>query len=894
MKKLSIYLSMLFATFLVAGLSAGCTKDFVDDGGVTDGDIYQLEEGEYGIGFGISLPKLGTTTRASLLHPNAGSRNDIEDYVDTEHLFILFFNLDGTYLFDIKNPTAVPMGQSLAGNDNQWFIKIPVKAINPNLVKYIEEHPFKIAVLANWTINEDFNLGDKVGDGADQWAEFRFTSPVDPVTGELIYDENGKLKGDNISLLAHAERDTAYTDDRGGNENGYGHLVNYTATGPHMGPYTEWVRNYHSNQTQAEQNIRTKYNVKQNKYRNELLWGGIDYSNLWHVWHFSSDETVGYDAGGQILADWKELNAAAKESYEASAADSYGNRYWRLYSDDDFYFHGNAAWEDSGEQNGIFIPSFPDSFTEEMNDAGDSFPGENEISYAHFMARADGYVRIRYKAVGGAKLKVHIGVNNFTGSYVEPGEGTNRNHNIESRSESKNKVNRNEAVNGYFEAFGDIPNIPKQVFIYSLNTGETTGDESGEGGEDDYAGAPGIIIYEVEYIESRHLYDVDREGRMPDSNYPIPMYGIQDFDAIGEYWQPGVLFNLSTFNNAIKPGYSYRTVSLLRSLARVEVLLRKDGFPRKPSHVFLRSMNRSARITPVDFFTPTDIIWNGFDRANESDRKRYNNYEDYNIAEQSVLEGCSGVDGEIDNICNYGPIYIGSNRNAGLSSKEKLDEYRQATSWPFGIWQQQWNWNWNRNDQFNPDSDNAYMVDWFPTYEPGGSHKYYGTQIPDYPRILHPRISRSDYARFKDVTDEYMDEYYHYIIYVPEKNITDADNPGNIADRPKIVHVELRFNGGLDDSKAGDNIVDNLDDNGAYRLYFTTGGRASAAGFDFQGRQSWDAYEYEWDIVRQHWPIMRNHIYRFTVDGGGPNFYDNNITFQVEAPEKREAGWNFY
>ena len=877
---------MLAAAILIAGVAA-CTEDFVDQPqtGESD-DIYQLDEGEFGLGFNISLSKLDKQTRATLLHPSEGSRDYVEDSVDTEHLFILFFNLDGTFLFDIQNPTAVPIGQTVSGNDNQWFIKIPVKQINDNLIKYIEEHPFKIAVLANWTFGENFNLGGNIGDGNNQWAEFRFHSPVDEATGELIYDENGKLKGDHISLLAHAERDTAYTDDSGDNENGYGHLVYYTETGPHMGPYTEWVRNFQSNQSAAEQAIRTNYNIQQNKYTNPER--NIDYPNMWHVWNFGGENgEYSFQNGDK----WKALNEKAKENFmsEYYLSDKMDtpslDKYWKLYDDDDLYVHGPAVWD---EDNGTMtIKAFPDYFTEESNHNGDAFPDENVISYLHFMAKADGYLNIRYEAAGGAKIKVHIGLTNHDASEVEPDmDGTNRKQNIEYRDPSTNKWNES---NGVFQAFGDIPSVKRHVYIYCLAP------DSPEFDDDEEMVAPQITISEIEYIESRHLYDVDREARMPDTNYPIPMYGIQDFDPIGEYWQPGVLFNLSSFNNALKPGYSYRNVSILRSLARVEVLLKKDGFPRKPSHVFLRSMNRSARITPVDFFTPTDIIWNGYDRTNESDRKRYANYEDYNIAEQTVLEGCAGADGEIENICNYGPIYIGSNNNKGQSKEQKLREYRQATAWPFGVWEQQWNWNWNRKGQFDSDdqNDNPYAVEWFPTYEPGQTHMYHGTTIPEYPRILHPRISRSDYARFKDVSSEYNDGYYHYIIYVPEKNITDADNPGNIADRPKIVHVELRFNGGMDDSKAEDNIVDNLDDNGAYRLYFTERGRATAASFDFKGRLSWDAYEYNLDIVKQHWPIMRNHVYRFTVESGGPNFYDNNITFQVEAPEKRGVDWSF-
>ena len=922
MKIAAKYISMLLGVFLMSGMLWGCVEDKLDEPGGQTEPGGELAADEYGFGFTISLDEL---TRIGG-HP-LGAATTEEDYVDTEHLYVLFFNIDGVFLFQVQNPTAVPIGTGGTGNDVQWFIRIPVKQINPNLIQYIEEHPFKVAVLANWTFNDGPN-----SETTSNWDEFRFLEPVDD-DGNLTYDENGKLTSDwNLTMLSHAERDTAY---KSANQlNGYDHLVYYVEGNehPHMGPYTEWVKNFQKNEAAAEQTLRTKYDVDGHKYTNSEMQsrGAIEYHDMWRIWNFGGqanfENNMGYETtNSKILTAWVTNNETAKTAFDKDyPADKHktdtSNKYWPLKNhESDLVLHGpmervveKVGAEGEEKAVGIKLPVVPD-FTEAQNDNGDGFPAS--MSYAHFYAKADGYVRVRYKAVGNAKLKAHIGLYN----YAPPADNTQRKHNVEARDEGKLKADRSQE--DMFIAFGDVPNLHKHVYLYAIEVpGEadtTDPDESedvegeegedGEDGEDGGEGevpeveAPGIIIYEIEYIESRHLYDVDREGILPSKQYPIPMYGIQDFDPIGEYWQPGQLFNLSMFNNAVKEGYNYRTVSLLRSLARVEVLVNMNSFDRRPSHVFMRSMNRSARITPVDFFTPTDVIWNGYDRTSKSDQARLQHYIDAdNFAQQDILTNCAGVDTEIDRIMQFGPIYIGRDSNnqepnSGLSAEQKMDEYRSTTAWPFGIWEQQWGWNWNRAGSGEEASGN--QVRWFETYKPGDVRDYRGQVVPDYPHILHTRISRSDYARFHYVGEE--NGYYKYVIYIPEKNITDADNPGNIADRPKVIHVELRFNGGkIENHDPDENLVENFDDNGAYRLYFTPGGRSSKYDSKLNGtkfsRLDWDSYEYDWESICEHWPIMRNHIYRFTVDGGGPNYDDRSVTFTVEAPEKRSASWGFF
>ena len=909
------YLSMLAGSLLLSGMFAGCVREEVlvsEDG---DG-IYELAEDEYGLGVTLSLSQLtGGSTRAALGDLGEDGLKDIEEFVNTDNLYILFFSLDGTFLFQINKPVAVPIGQSALGNDCQWFIRIPVKEINDNLIHYIEEHPFKIAVLANWTFDSDINLGGDLGG----WDEFRFNEPLD-AEGNLTYNEDGTLKGDHISLLSHAERDTVYESEA--LKGGYYHLVHYTGTGPHMGPYTEWVRNYHKSINEADADIRANYDVKSNTYTNpqskyvdangKLTANNhfkMAYNNIWQVWYFGgSDESkFEFEAGEQQKTDWLSLNADAREAlysnpYSNVSAD--GLLQWKLenYSPLGYTFYGtrlnmerpdtdgmspdeieNAYREAFEKANGIVLTA-PNLSWKDNEDGNPlnlvSEPGDYH-PYFRFPAHADGYIRVIYEAKGGARLWAHVGTNNTPANNASGYQKDNKSNRYEINEEGY-------AVKtaGGSKQIADIPYDPKNVYLYMVV------DPSYEGtvGPDDVpiVEVPEVTIYGIEYIESRHLYDVDRSAVLPSKDYPIPMYGIQDFDPIGEYWEPGVLFNLSQFNNAQKLGYNYRNISLLRSLARVEVKLLKSAFPQKPSHVFMRSMNRSARITPVDFLTPTDIIWNGFNASSVSDVRRLQNYINEGILEeQRIIENTPGIAKEIENIMQYGPIYIGTNANLGQSDKQMLDEYRKTTAWPFGIWEHQWGWDWNSGKDVN-----GVHIDEFETYQVGQTRAHTNQVVPEYPRILHTRISRSDYARFTEVEDP---QYWHYIMYIPEKNITDADNPGNIADRPKIIHVELRFNGGPDDgdtSNDEDNFVDNFDDKAAYRLYFTPGGRANLGDFNFTGRESWDAYEYDWKIASQHWPIMRNHVYVFTVNGAPT--HSTNVNFLVDAPGQRNAYYEFY
>lgn len=835
---------MLAGAILMSVALPACVEDKLVMDGENSNELYQIEESQYGMGVVLSLDKFTGSTRA-LEDIGTNGLAEIEEYVDTDNLFILFFDIHGTYLFQISNPTAIPMGQSATGMDNQWFVKLPVTEINPNLIKFIEENPFKIAVLANWTFKASPNLGPDLSG----WEEFRFHEPLDE-QGNIIYDEKGNVAGDNISQLAHAQKDIMYEYQE---NHGYDHLFMEINGDAHMGPYTEWVANYHSSIAEADSDIRNNFDVENNKYSNpdskyasDINHFKISYNNLWHLWNFGGNNSANFafPAGEDQKNAWLKVNQSAKDNF---ASPDNSPQVWKMKNYTDLTVNTGAQYDGSA------IILTDENISATQSDGGE--PIKFDRQYIHFKAYADGYVNVNYKSEGGARLVVHFGANETP----ESNSNNYKDTNIRRRTS-------HESGEAFFE---DVSYDPENVYIYMVKGSNPTGE------------TPKISIYGIEFIESRHLYDVDRRGILPTKDYPIPMYGIQDFDPIGEYWEPGLLFNLSQYNHAKKEGYNYRTVSLLRSLARVEVKLSKAAFPKKPSHVYLRSLNRSARTTPVDFFTPTDIVWNGFNPLSKSDAQRLQNYtESDELNEQAVLISTPGHKKEWDNIYQYGPFYVGNSFIDTGTKEERVTEFRKTTSWPYGVWEKQWNWDWNRTSE---------NVGYYDTYKVGDSRAHTGQTVPEYPRIHHPRISRSDYARFTEVNDP--NGYWHYVIYAAEKNITDADNPGNTADRPKIIHIELRFNGGMSNDNADENLVDNFDDNAAYRLYFTEGGMAQSSSFTYTGRSSWDNYERDWNIARQHWPIIRNHAYIFTVTGGLGN--TGSVNLQVNTPAPREVTWDF-
>lgn len=240
-----------------------------------------------------------------------------------------------------------------------------------------------------------------------------------------------------------------------------------------------------------------------------------------------------------------------------------------------------------------------------------------------------------------------------------------------------------------------------------------------------------VEISQIEYIQDEYLYEMAREGVKPDTKeHPIPMYGVQKFGKLEDVWKEGTVFDLSDFNKLNPTGYEGGTIQLLRSVAKVELLLPPELF----DHAFLRAMNRTAYSEPMDVATSTSKIWVDADNLG---------YSTHNSdCEWSKLTGLT-------------PFYGSTN-------------YENQLSWYYG------NWGKHKGDS-SPDEKKKFKTG-------------------DYPQILNPRIHRSEFVKFleTDVTKEGYMRYVLYVPekFVDDPTDVDADNIGQSA--PKVCHIEFR------------------------------------------------------------------------------------------------------
>ena len=379
-----------------------------------------------------------------------------------------------------------------------------------------------------------------------------------------------------------------------------------------------------------------------------------------------------------------------------------------------------------------------------------------------------------------------------------------------------------------------------QTYPMVLKDGKWEKAEIGVTGDSEYisifAEGGDVIIHEIEYIQDEYLYNTCRDGVPVSKDHPIQMYGIQQYTKLGNYWKKGMLFNLSDFNNLslVESQYpGYQKIQLMRSVAKVELRL-PNSF--NAHNVYLRCSNRRARVEPVDLSTSTSNIWLDKVGVNGDGLK----YEFENIHKAMIAEKIHPF------------LYKGT------------DNYQERLAWYYGSW------------------------------ATGGN--VFGVPVPEedeeypFPRIINPRIERSDFVRFIKVGDA-EGIYTKYVLYVPEKFIDDPNTKGRLGDKPKVCHIEFRRGEGMNGMAADPSI--NVDDDYCYRIYFTKNGFYSNGGKnqypsfkkevlkDAEGNDlkdengnlqygdyiTWENhYENDVDNLRNHWPIIRNHIYSFVVE----------------------------
>lgn len=795
---------------MVAGsLFSSCVDEVIPQQEEVDDPMASVNG--YALTFKINL---NTMTRV-------GSSSDFEkyeDYIDPSSLRVLFFYGDEenpAYNTLIRQFTSdeinlIPTNNNGNSFSKEWYISIPFKETDEEFCNIIRDNVFKIAIAANWP-----NLSIKPGDNIQKLHH----QPVPEEQGDDAY-----LESDTYRFLF--ERETT------------------------LGTYTNWVKSSYTTKNPKEW-IMTHYgpgvNVNE-EYNPKDTYGQLKYDELWQRWNFSD----AYYFLPEHPADQAKINPQItyrdeNYSYNPKLGNNEFAEDWAEKNYRDLY---DMFWEEKEimEENTLKKIDVKITKNSELNDFGDLETGgyfqfiqntDNNRPKAYIHEEDDTTVGIVLPEGNKDKNVIRIKIPNngeLNIKWASFDGGTSRlklemrNHLDDSTGKDKSIQDANNSNNYNF-----AETTSKSPVSFTSKEIKITGDAEYLF---IYAEEKPVIIYEIEYISSYYLKNIDNVGKSlgnpDDTHLLIPMYGVQTFIAIGNLWKPGTVFDLSNFNKldtetntSNNPPttdliYPFKSISLLRSVAKVELKIPKIY---KAHHIFLRSINRRSRCEPVDVSTPTDKIW-----------EKTNGNVGPNDQHGDICK-------EWDNIYGHEPFFDLNFRETkdeetGITTHTQLNEYQEKLAWYYGTW---------------GDGD---MMNGIPIKK---------TPDKDYPHIMNAMIGRTDFTEFIEAgSDSYYDRY---VLYVPDKYVDDPGSVGSsmITTAPKICHIEFREE---------NDPYTNIDDNWCYRIYFTDGGFNKEMKYpDFSKYDDNSSKTHDWETdyeknvnnLQKHWPIIRNHYYRFTV-----------------------------
>ena len=813
---------MKYIDYILLLLVIFMTQSCVDDGILPDpGEI--APDTPYTLTFTIGVPPMGEDGKVATRAIYYGNPLYYEDWIDTQNgLRVLFFITKREKTGDSAVPGRYPDDDNFVAVDpdnplkdyflfestSRWITQLQYD--DDNTLRYRLTVPV-------------YQIGDEESEYRDYWEkireylrnyDFKVAILANHPTGMLKWGvENSVLKApdiDNLSTAAsvktindihHSVADYAYAENPNGNrKDAYMMLVDnknkIDGTGT-MGPFITWVINRSTLYGDALGGVfSTKETAKtwiRDYWIPDLVYNedsdpDIDYKSLYHnyrhiwsYWNFggaSPDNGLPYSDKSKInphLGDWELRNGALLRSWITGAVDNGGS----------FKSELNTSATESKKYDGsmplVFHPSGATAVITQGSNGKRFYGVKLPVSTTTPANRSDkdcfcfdvmgaGTATVRYIGSSTSDIGIKLAAQNTSPTVTK------------------------KTVNGVsvYEAYVNLDQVdnPSLGFVYAKKNNP--------------------IILDIEYTQDRYIYLTDREGILPSSDHAIPMYGVQKFDRLEGWWDEGASFDLTTGGQSVDgTDYNAKTISLLRAVAKVEVLVPKSlGVPK---HVYLHSLNATVRCEPMDVATPTDLLW-----------KEHNNGCEWTLVQK---HGTFLADG-----------------------KYETNDYKKKLAWYHGNWLE-WGWDFNGYTQ------------WTPSYNNDGP----------FPRLFNPYISRADCAAFIDVSDYYNDQYYHYLFYMGENTIDASSSYNGAQGSPMIPHVEIRFDDRYaSTSKVKTNTDLNLMDKDCYHIYFVDKGIASGArdanGVSKIANGNYETqYENKTEYLKEHWPIMRNHVYRFTI-----------------------------
>ena len=324
----------------------------------------------------------------------------------------------------------------------------------------------------------------------------------------------------------------------------------------------------------------------------------------------------------------------------------------------------------------------------------------------------------------------------------------------------------------------------------------------------------------------------------------IPMYGIQRFEPLTQ-WTKGTTYNLSEQVGSQTGDYDYKSISLLRSVVKLELRIPKSYVDNNGNKIDVTvdnewaqicASNFMARSEPMDVWTPTNEIW------------------------KDHTTDCEWMD-----IRNYG-LY---------ADNDPSNNYRRKLSWFFGLWQKDNKWDIkgkgiNLPDEIEGDEDARKR----------------------YPHIFNPITQRLQLAF---ITDCYLptDDYHRWIIYGGEKNMNDPNALNSLSSMGYITYFRVWVQRGTgsgniyylpitDYSSANNPIraLNKMTETDSQKTKIMTIDNYPEFMNDYNNAVKTTDKEY------YPYPLLRNHMYRLTVSFGN----GDDIDVHILNGEKRVVG----
>ena len=705
MKRPNIYRWLLL---LVACVTiTACVDEFDPDKFEEDNNSSSPFSDGYSLDFTVTLDDLGEPAGNNLLSKEQ-QLEKLEKTIDLENFRILFFANDeenggknGAFLFESRTRFVKEMtseGKTL------WRVSVPLFAYGngahygwnwEEIRIYLREHPFKIAILANHPQSE--------------WSMPVYSRP------------DGKTDDENNPIVP---------------------ATWYDNSAPHWDATNSLFGKLNDDGTVSqtdEADLKHIFDLHHSQY------DPIYYGKNWEITYEGNDYKI-YDFITIPYDDELDANNGRPALSPTSSWVSWAGYDGAIYDHPEIYL-GGKTWN--------FADKIWDKFREDVNTSVTNKDKKNDrnfnltIDELTVSNTGTGGIIISDKGFEnndktGGKAKTNlcfsfelpVGEWNIWVNAKAGNNSTYQKNNVILEIEGwgpEDQPDPNPASNTRADIkFNDVIKIKQPTTVYVYGDGD-------------------IIFYGIKYTafvdEKNNNRDPFgwsyRKAIHPSKDYLIPMYGIQEFDAIkSAYWDWGSPYDLS---NPEDPDAEGHEIALLRSVVRLDLYLPQTIDNNKSlDFVLLWYSNVFARCEPMDVWTSTGDLW-GDDK---------------------------------DGICcddwlhinDYGPVTRGTTDPSGDSADSKANSvlrYQERMSWFYGIWTKMADWKWGNGIPGNtPKLSSNHDVNKWATK----------SAVDNYPQIFNPCVQRNGTVDCTHLDVSGVGENPHIVVYTGERNINDPSN----------------------------------------------------------------------------------------------------------------------